>query len=125
MRLTEILKENIDIIGFDLEANIPAGASLQGTITATFHELKSFFGQPRTTGLDTGKVRAVWDIEIKYRDDFNTYADEEEYDSVYVDIYDWKEEQQLEHVTRWNVSSTKNHAEWILDDLLAALRARG
>ena len=69
------------------------GSCLQGYLDGvSFWELIDIFGEPTDQGSADGKTRVGWSIRF-----------EEEFDNYTVSIYDWKTDEDLTEIRRWNV----------------------
>ncbi len=79
--------------------------SLQGTINATFDELKAAFGEPYTLCVDYPKTRAAWHG--------NTF-----------EIYDWKRAERLEELTWRNIGGKNFKSVETVERIIERTRAR-
>lgn len=77
------------------------GTSLQGYVTAYYHELVELFGQPEGPG---DKVTAEWCLEFE--------------DGTVATIYDWKEYETPMGRYNWHVGGTSKAAVWAVMDAM-------
>lgn len=81
----------------DANAN---GTSLQGYVTAYYHELVAVFGEPDYLGGD--KTTVEWCLEFD--------------DGTIATIYDWKEYETPMGRYQWHVGGTSKSAVWAVQD---------
>ncbi len=102
MKLNQILIEMFDRQVVGMEPASTVGTSIQGTIQSSYGDLIKMFGQPeQSNGED--KVQAMWNIGLQVRD--RSSYDEDDFDIIPISVYDWNEENSVEHVTTWNVGA--------------------
>ena len=94
------------------------GSSLMGYVTTTYDNLVELFGEPNCPPGD--KTWNSWDLCFTVDLD----DDDEDWEDVYVNIYDWKESNP-DHSRigeyRWHIGgfrNTEHRADWLVSDLL-------
>lgn len=85
---------------FTTDANAN-GTSLQGYVTAYYHQLVEQFGQPEFGG---DKTTAEWCLQFE--------------DGTVATIYDWKEYETPTGLYRWHVGGHSVEAVWAVTDAL-------
>ena len=102
-------------ITYEPDDYIPTGSSLKGTVNAEYFKLCEIFGEPNVAAND--KIHTNWGIrfEVPLEDD------PDDYDTHYVNIYDWKEvHPTASHngIYRWHIGSKSAEAVWLVLDVL-------
>ena len=96
----------------------PHGSSLMGYVTASYDKLVELFGEPNCPYGD--KTWNNWDLCFRVWDD----DDSEDFDDVYVSIYDWKEmgpESSKSGEYQWHIGGFHGFdhpAHWLVTDLV-------
>jgi len=85
---------------FTTNANVN-GTSLQGYVTAYYHELVELFGQPEGP---SDKVTAEWCLEFE--------------DGTVATIYDWKEYETPMGRYQWHIGGHSKEAVWAVMDAM-------
>lgn len=95
------------------QEDVVAGTFLQGHVYASYYELVRAFGQPlRGEG---SKTRAEWSLVF-------TLPDEDAEEFVVATIYDWKQSDPVEDVSRWNIGGKEPRAVDVVTDYLNYVR---
>ena len=103
------------VASFDTVDYAVNGSHLLGTIKTSYDKLVEMFGEPNGGSCD--KVHNSWDIEFEV---YDTRGEVE--DTVYANIYDWKEEDgsmSKRGEYEWHIGGvwTEHRADWMLMDL--------
>ena len=94
------------------------GSSLMGYVTTTYDNLVELFGEPNCPPGD--KTWNSWDLCFTVDLD----DDDEDWEDVYVNIYDWKESNP-DHSRigeyRWHIGGFRgeHRADWLVDELVS------
>ena len=123
MKILEVLNAppvSYQILGIDTAADFEQGSSKKGTIQISFAQLNKLFGQPKE--IHNGDINYEWTIEFKYRDlnsDYNQ-QDQYDYDTVTVDIYDWRYQPNVDPalIDNWNVGSKSQTGLYVLQQYI-------
>lgn len=137
MKLRQLCEsqDTIEIVNIETGYS-PSGMSLSHTLhSISYDQLVEKFGEPeKSEGED--KVQVFWEVQVDYRDtsDMDKYkyddpddpwkeGDDLEYDTVYFQIYDWKEDKPFQQVTQWNVAARRDD-KWYVREVLDAIFPR-
>ena len=90
-----------------------SGTSLQGYLEdVSFWELVDIFGEPEGPGGD-GKTRVNWSIKMEQK--LNSFDMEGKVTNI-ATIYDWKTDEPINEVRRWNIGGNSSLDYTVLDD---------
>ena len=86
------------------------------TLEYSYRELKEAFGEPNFQDVDPEeKVNAEWYLQINYVDE---WTEEDDFESAWINIYNWKTGGITEGPMLWNVKTTATFNEDIFSAAL-------